>query len=282
VVGSGPDEYARTRKYFRDLSATEDVSRYYDVKTDQLTDHYFTGERAGRESGHDTTAQFGPFGADTHEYNPVDLNSFLFAMEQDMAWMAAKVGRTRDARRWTRTAERRRARMNELMWDDERGLFFDHHVTTGKRSDLVYASTFVPLWAGLATREQAARVVANLPLLEAPGGLMASDKRTGHQWDAPMGWAPHIYFAVKGLRRYGYDKEADRIAFKFLSLAVDEFARKGQLFEKYDVVDRHSDTGKSVRFGYTSNEAGFGWTNGVFEELYSGLPKRLQRELDRR
>src|SRR5690606_28260251 len=79
VIGSGPGEYARTQQYFRDQAKTEDVSPYFNVKTGKLTAAYFKGERAGRESGYDTSNRFGPFGADTHKYNPVDLNSLLYA-----------------------------------------------------------------------------------------------------------------------------------------------------------------------------------------------------------
>ena len=34
-------------------------------------------------------------------------------------------------------------------------------------------------------------------------------------------------------------------------------------FEKYDVVRRTSEVAGKLAFGYTSNEVGFGWTNGV-------------------
>ena len=280
VSDAGSGEYARTRSYFRTLAATQDVSRYYDVATDQLTEHYFTGERAGRESGFDTSSRFGPFGADTHEYNPVNLNSFLYVMERDMARMAGTLGRHGEAARWSRAAARRRRTISRLMWDEKRGLFVDHHVPTGRLSKAVFATTFVPLWAKLATREQAARVVDNLALLEAPGGLLTSDRVTGHQWDAPITWAPLMYFAVGGMRNYGYHDDANRVAFKFLSMVMDEYGATGQLFEKYDGVRRSADTASHVQYGYTSNEAGFGWTNGVFEELYAGLPRSLQRALD--
>src|SRR5205823_9981967 len=94
-----------------------------------------------------------------------------------------------------------------------------------------FATTFYPLWAGIASRPQVARIVANLTFFERPGGLLTSTKVSGSQWDAPFGWAPLQLIAVEGLRRYGYDKEADRIAANFLSLILKEFIAHNTIVE---------------------------------------------------
>jgi alpha,alpha-trehalase len=134
-----------------------------------------------------------------------------------------------------------------------------------------FVTTFYPLWVGLATPRQAARVVANLWRLERLGGLQTSDNTSGNQWDAPYGWAPMQLIAVEGLRRYGYNRAADRISVNFLSLVLREFIAHRTIVEKYDVAQRASDLGAGLKFGYTSNEVGFGWTNAAFVELYAGL-----------
>ena len=81
---------------------------------------------------------------------------------------------------------------------------------------------------------------------------------------------------VDGLRRYGYAAHGDRLAAKFVSLVVTEFERTGTIVEKYDVERRTSDLGSGPRFGYRSNEVGFGWTNAAvlhfLQEL--GAPRR--------
>lgn len=75
--------------------------------------------------------------------------------------------------------------------------------------------------------------------------------------------------AVEGLRRYGYSNDADRLARAWLSLIVKEFEQHQTIVEKYDVVRRESDLDGSIQFGYSANQVGFGWTNGVFLELLS-------------
>jgi len=85
--------------------------------------------------------------------------------------------------------------------------------------------------------------------------------------------------AVKGLRRYGYADDADRISREWLSLVLDEFRKTGIIVEKYDVVHRGMDVSKGIRFGYGSNEAGFGWTNGVYTRLLDELTADQRRDL---
>ena len=61
------------------------------------------------------------------------------------------------------------------------------------------------------------------------------------------------------------------MARKFLALVVKEFEEHGTIVEKYDVRRRESDVSAGIRFGYSSNEIGFGWTNAAFVELLAGL-----------
>jgi len=79
---------------------------------------------------------------------------------------------------------------------------------------------------------------------------------------------------VQGLRRYGYAKEADRISANFLSMILKEFIQHNTIVEKYDVERRESEVSAGLKFGYKSNEIGFGWTNAAFVELYAQLPGR--------
>ena len=122
-------------------------------------------------------------------------------------------------------------------------------------------------------------MVRNLPLFEKPGGVETSTNISGTQWDAPFAWAPLQMLAVEGLRRYGYNTEADRISREFLSMVLEQYRQRGIIVEKYDAVRRSMDVSRGIQFGYSSNEAGFGWTNAVFTTLYDELPVKQQNEL---
>jgi alpha,alpha-trehalase len=249
-------------------------------QTFYLSLDYYKGDRSMRESGFDVSFRFGPFGAATHHYAPVCLNSLLYKTEKDLEQISRWLGHTADAEKWRKRAEERKKLISRYLWDEKSGLFFDFDLQTGKRSSYRYATAFYPLWAGLATPEQAKAVVKNLPIFERPGGLAMSTEDTGAQWDSPYGWGNIEMLAVEGLRRYGFNADADRISYEFLSMVAENFLRDGNIREKYNVVTRSSEA--HVELGYQMNVVGFGWTNAAFLELLHGLPKdtveRLERE----
>jgi alpha,alpha-trehalase len=236
-----------------------------------LSPDFYRGDRSLRESGFDITFRFGPFGAATHHFAPVCLNSLLYKTEKDLEQMCHLLSRPDQAEVWKTKASERQKRMDEYFWDSREGMFFDYNSVVEKRSQYVYATTFYPLWAGLASNEQAKAIVHNLGLFEQPGGIAMSRTDSQAQWDFPYGWAPIQLLAVEGLRRYGFDAEAQRISDNFLSMIVDNFKREHTIREKYNVVTRSSET--HVVAGYAQNFTGFGWTNGVFVELLSKTPE---------
>jgi alpha,alpha-trehalase len=237
-----------------------------------LSADYYKGDRSMRESGFDISFRFKPYGAATHHFAPVCLNSLLYKTEADLAQISRELGKQGDPEAWKRRAERRKALIDQYLWDARRGQFFDYNFTSASRSSYEYLTTFYPLWAGLATPEQARAVAQNLKRFEQPGGLVTSRENTGVQWDYPYGWAPLHLLAIEGLRRYGYDSDADRVSLAFLSMILENYRREGTIREKYNVVTRSSEA--NVSAGYPANVAGFGWTNGVFLELLRELPKQ--------
>lgn len=237
----------------------------------RLSADYYKGDRSMRESGFDISFRFGAYSSATHHYAPVCLNSLLYKTETDLDQIAVLLGKLPDGKLWRVRAETRRSRMQRYLWDNDRGFFFDYDFTTGKRSDYRYLTTYYPLWAGLATPEQAAAVVKNLSTFEQPGGLAMSAENSGAQWDYPYGWAPVQMVAIQGIRRYGFNADADRLTSKFLSTVMENFQRDGTIREKYNVVTGSSEA--TVAVGYQANVIGFGWTNAAFIELLHALPK---------
>jgi alpha,alpha-trehalase len=160
-------------------------------------------------------------------------------------------------------------------------MYFDYNFYTGVRSSYEYITTFYPLFAGVATPDQAQQLVrSSLGIFEQPGGLAMSSTDAGVQWDYPYGWAPTQIVAIEGLRRYGFNDDANRISYNFLATIAENFRRDGTIREKYNVVDRSSESG--VHAGYQQNVIGFGWTNAAFLVFLNELPKdwvdRLAKE----
>jgi alpha,alpha-trehalase len=236
-----------------------------------LSADYYKGDRAMRESGYDVSFRFGPHGVRTHHFAPVCLNSLLYKTEKDLERMSEMLGRKADAEKWAKSAEERKERIQKYLWDGEHGMYLDYDFDKKKRSDYEYVTTFFPLWAGIPTPEQARALLQHLPTFEKPGGLVMSPHETGAQWDFPYAWAPDQLVADEGIRRYGFNEEADRVSYEFLSTVAENFRRDGTIREKYNAVTRSSET--QVTAGYHMNIVGFGWTNGAFLVLLHELPE---------
>lgn len=237
----------------------EGLSRYYDFN--------YLHDLAEAESGWDMTPRFG---RKCLNYLPVDLNSLLFKYETDFARAAEILGNKQTKARWMAAAETRRQKMEQFMWSDMRGLYYDYNYVKKTRGSVSSLAAFYPLWAGMVDEQRAKKLAANIKKFEHKGGLSTTDAlQIGQlvpgslptQWSYPNGWAPLHFIVVKGLRNYGYEKEAKRIAMKWLRTNLDWFNNHGVFLEKYNVVQPDKPPLKGV---YPS-QTGFGWTNAVFE-----------------
>ncbi len=276
----GRNHYQRLAAVYEDRKATwndEDYPLELYYQDGQLTELFYLGDRAMRESGYDPSDRFGPFNVDVIHYLPVDLNCLLYRYELDAAEICGLLGEGPEAGEWVTRARARRERILHYCWDEASGLFLDYNFRTSKRRNYPFGTCFFPLWTRVATVEQARRTAANLKLFERPGGLLTSAHVSGNQWDAPYGWAPLEMVAVEGLYHYGFDQDAQRISIEFLSLVLKEFLKTGGILEKYDVEKRSSAV--ALKYGYTTNEIGFGWTNAVFTRLYDELPEGRREEI---
>ncbi|MBE2183721.1 MAG: alpha,alpha-trehalase [Anaerolineae bacterium] len=233
------------RRVFRGLS------RYYDINVLDIL--------ASCESGWDHSTRCDERWLD---HLPVDLNSILYVRELDLAWGYDQLGESEIARVWRGRAAERAETMQELMWDANDGFFFDYDYKNLRRTRSAPSlAGFYPLWAGLATQEQAAEIVERwLPNFEFPGGLVTTlESREGRQWAFPNGWAPLQWIVTEGLHRYGFIEDANRLRAKWCNICAAEFEQTGALWEKYNVVEPHQKTEE----GLYGQVEGFGWTNSV-------------------
>lgn len=225
-------------------------------------DEYFRHDRAVRETGHDTSYRLERVAADLAT---IDLNSLLYKYEVDIArtiraFFGDKLaipaefcakgqqpGHFETSAVWDRRAKRRRQIMEKLMWDEEKGMFFDYHVKEKHKTGYESATTFWAMWAGACTPRQAAVMVEKaLPRFEMFGGLVSGTEesrgpvgleRPNRQWDYPFGWAPQQILAWTGLLRFGYDEAAQRLAYRWIYMVTKAFVDfNGVVVEKYDVT----------------------------------------------
>ncbi len=226
-------------------------------------DHWHTNLTAEHESGWDMTSRFNEKCLD---FLPVDLNSLLYKYEIDLAEISGILGKEDKKEVYLRSAELRKKNINRLMWNEKKGFFFDYNFKMKKQRNFYSLAGFYPMWAGLATEEQAKRIVRKLKKFEYRWGLANTQSRglskRFKQWDYPNGWANQHWIVIKALLNYGFEEDARRIAEKWLNLNRKVFKRTGKFWEKYNVVK-----GRVGKEGRYPNQSGFGWTNAVFVKL---------------
>ena len=98
------------------------------------------------------------------QYNPVCLNTLVYVMQKQIGEIYDIVGQDAERPKWEQLAMQRAQRINALNWGETAGVYFDYNFEQKVRRNYVFGTMFMPMWAGIASKEQAACLVANLPL----------------------------------------------------------------------------------------------------------------------
>jgi alpha,alpha-trehalase len=264
-------------RYWDDIDSPRDEAWREDVNLARSSGRephqLYRDIRAAAESGWDFSSRWQSdprslASIRTTQLVPVDLNSLLFGLEQAIRAGCERVGDKACASEFTRHASARRRAIDQYLWDDANGFYVDYLWTNGRRSAVLSAATLYPLFESVASATQAMRVAAAVRAsLLAKGGLATSTLSTGEQWDAPNGWAPLQWIAVRGLREAGVAPLAASIACRWLVTVTTAYKNGGKLVEKYNVATLGGGGG-----GEYPLQDGFGWTNGVTRQLMTLYP----------
>lgn len=226
---------------------------------------------AEAESGWDFNPRFDRRCTD---FCPIDLNANLFMYEVNFARFARELGREEEAEKWIAKAEQRRERILEYCYDPAEKQFYDYDYINGKRSNVLSGAIFALLYAGAVPREYARDIVKGLERLEFSYGIAACEDKPydyPYQWSYPNTWPPVCFYTTMGLARYGYSKEAKRIATKWMKAVAESFNATGNLWEKYNAVTGSTDVSNEYEM-----PAMLGWTAGTFICLDDYLAGAMQ------
>lgn len=229
-------------------------------------DHYITHLGAEHESGWDMTSRFN---SRCLNYLPVDLNSCLYKYEVDLAAAYFMKKNRSKSSLYKKRAKKRKQQIIELMWNEKKNFFFDYDYHKKTQSNFFSVAGFYPMWANMATREQAELICKHaLPIFEYEGGIANSQQDNlsdeTKQHDYPNGWPHQQWIVIKGLLNYGFRQDAERIARKWLDMNAKLFRETGKFWEKHDVVNCTAGVYNPDRY---STQSGFAWTNAIFVKL---------------
>lgn len=199
------------------------------------------------------------------------LNCLLYRELLAYGYMLEETGDMDEANRWRKKAQDLAAAINRYCFDERDGTYYSVDFALRKidPDDWLHKgaprswpcillridnwSSFLPLWAGIASQEQAERMVERyrdsrtfycnygirtLSRLEKMYDLSATNNPSN--WLGPV-WGISNYMMFRGLEKYGYQEDARDLAEKTVRLFGQDLEANGCLHEYYN-----PDTGEPI------------------------------------
>jgi hypothetical protein len=180
-------------------------------------------------------------------FESVDLNCMMVMEAKSLESMALELGLQEEASHWKKDHVQRAKLINEVFWDEENGFYYnvnksDNSFTFKSPNDLKRDEIigFLPLWAGVADQAKAERL---LEKLKDPNqfwrrngipSLSAADSYYNDKgyWNGPV-WVEWNYLIFKGLKDYGYHKEAAALTDNIAAVMISQLKENHNLWEFY-------------------------------------------------
>jgi neutral trehalase len=152
-----------------------------------------------------------------------------------MAVISTKLQKHDDAEMFSNEAVALKGKINEILWDETTGFYYDRNEETGVKTKVKSISGFTPLWSKVASEKQANILVNNyltnpnefwtkypIPTYSINENDYYQGSKTGECNWRGSSWVPTNYMLVHGLRAYGYDSIAKDIAYRTFDMVLNK------------------------------------------------------------
>jgi hypothetical protein len=187
------------------------------------------------ESGMDNSSRFDTGGP----WDNVDFNAYMVNDMRCVAQIARQLGREAEGVQWDHRADAVAERVNDLLWDEESGFYYDCALD-GELLRIKSNAGFLPLYAGIPSAEQAAALVERLTdpeqfwtALPVPTIAVDEPSYEPDMWRGPT-WININRLIRIGLERYGYDDLSRELRRRTLAEIDRWYKELGCLYEYYD------------------------------------------------
>lgn len=234
------------------------------------------------------------------------LNCFMYKELEAMAYLSKFLGKEDLEKYYKRISMDLKSSIHDNCWDERDGFYYSVDLnllpitnTPQKYLGLELVlhsgyprnyhcliqrlgvwSGFLAMWSGLASKEQADRIVKehfnNTETFNSAYGIRTLSKMermysiypssNPSDWQGPI-WGISNYMVFRGLVKYGYIREAKEIAYKTIKLFGDDAIKNGAFHEYYD-----PDTGAPIK------NKGFQNWNYLVINMIAWLEKRVTIE----
>ena len=245
------------------------IQNYHDHHRHAETGLYYWQDDLAIGVDNDPSTFFRPKGSSASIY----LNCLMYKELRAMSYLAEQLQLAEAKQKYTLMADSLRDAVRQWCWDEKDGMYYSVDLNllpyTGEPQYIFGTmmtlhkgaprhwpcliqrigcwSGFMTLWAGIATPEQAKRMVKEnlldertfcgtygvrtLSKMEKMYNLRATNNPSN--WLGPL-WGISNYMVFRGLADYGLNKEARMMAEKTVTLFGDDLKKNGALHEYYD------------------------------------------------
>lgn len=264
-TNNGNAEWLREKFYY--LQAF--VNNYKSHHRHQATGLYYWQNDVAIGVDNDPATFFRPAKSSGSIY----LNCLMYKELLAMVYLANRLNQDEIGKEFAEDAKQLKAAIQKHCWDERDGFFYsvdlnltpaqnrldntlgkDFMIHSGYPRDydcliqrIEVWSGFLPLWAGIATPQQAERVVKehynNPKTFNSASGVRTLSKMekmysmrasaNPSNWRGPI-WGISNYMVFKGLKDYGFTNEAKELATKTIWLFGNDFEKNGALHEYYE------------------------------------------------
>lgn len=241
------------------------------------------------ESGVDNSPRFSSRDesrlADTTQLAAADLSAYMVLQCEALATMAASLGAQAAAVRFVAEAARIRTLVNELLWHEPDGLYYDLDLRSGQLLRSRTIASLLPLAAGIPDPARAARLRDHCldagvfgPTVPFPSVALDDPDFEKDMWRGPV-WINTAYMALDGLRRYGLERDYAKLAWRLCDAVFQVLEREHQVYEFYDPQHFHTrelqrkkgNWWKALTLGTKPQKDFVGWSGLVNNLLIEGL-----------
>ncbi|MEI7661130.1 MAG: trehalase family glycosidase [Bacteroidota bacterium] len=188
-----------------------------------------------------------------------DLNSMLVMEAKSLSEMAGILGFQAESKQFADDAAHRTALINSTLWDDATRFYYNvdktnHTFGYKLPGDLKIKEIigFLPLWAGVADKKRAGYLVAKMKDTAEfwrPYGVPTLTASSDYYcpigyWNGPV-WVQWEYLICRGLRDYGYKKDAAALSGKVLANMIYHLKKDHVFWEFYSADDLQAGWNKS-------------------------------------
>lgn len=199
----------------------------------------------------------------------VDLNAYLYAEKGFLVSMAKELGKTDDADKYKKEAEKVQTYIEKNMYDKDTGFYYDLQINDDNSKTKLLVNrgkgteSWIPLWANLSDKDKAASVRENMlspnkfnTYMPFPTASKDNPRFSATEyWRGPV-WLDQALFGVEALQNYGYKSDATFLS-KNLFNHANGLMGNGPIHENYDPL-----TGDGLS---TKN---FSWSSAAYYLMY--------------